>query len=64
MSYANGRIRGKEEMQRADVRWWKWQASWVVGCAGTRMKSDEAALFPGVVLVQLGLCAKMIDDVL
>ena len=33
-------------------------------CAGGVQDSGEAAFFAGVVLVQLGLCAKMIDEVL
>ena len=48
----------------ADVRGLYWQAGGVVVCAGGVQNSGEAAFFAGVVLVQLGLCSKMIDDVL
>ena len=61
---ANRRIMGEKEMQRADVRGWLGQAGVVVVCAGGVQNSGEAAFFAGVVLVQLGLCTKMIDQVL
>ena len=60
----NTRIRCKEESQRADVCWWKWQACEVVVCTGGLKDSGEAALLVGVVLVRLGLCADLIDHVL
>ena len=51
-------------MQRADVRRWKGQACEIVVCAGGLKDSGEAVFFAEVVLVQLGLCAKMIDEIL
>ena len=62
--YANIRIRVIKERQLADVRRWKGQACEILVCAGGVYDSGEAAFFAGVVLVQLGLCAKMIDEVL
>ena len=58
-SYANRRIRGKDEKQRDDVGGWKWQAREVVVCAGGLNDSGEAAFFAGVVLVQFSFsCAR------
>ena len=53
-----------EERQLADVRRWKRQACEIMVCAGGVQDSGEAAFFAGVVLVQLGFYAKMIDEVL
>ena len=53
-----------KKMQMADVRECMGQAGEIVVCGGGVQDSGEAAFFAGVVLVQLGLCAKMIDEVL
>ena len=67
VSYTNRRIRVGKGRQRADVRGWNGQACEIVVCAGGVQDSGEAfrtAFFACVVLVQLGVCAKMIDEVL
>ena len=64
MRYRNRKIKEKEERQSADVSGWKWQACEIVVCAGGVQDSANVALFSCLVFVQLGLCAKMIDDVL
>ena len=48
----------------ADVRGWKRQAREVVVLAGGLNDSGKSAFVAGVVLVQLSLCEKIIDDLL
>ena len=50
-----------EDRQLADVLRWKRQACEIVVCACGVQDTGEAEFFAGLVIVQLGLCAKMID---
>ena len=54
----------REQRHGADVSGWKRQARDVVVCAGALKDSSETAYFAGVVLVQVGLCTTMINEVL
>ena len=64
VNYASRRIRRKEKRQGADVRGWKWYARDVVVCWRGLKNCGKAAFVASNVLVQLGLCAKMIDAIL
>ena len=63
MRYANIRIRGIE-MQKVYVRRWTVYALEVVELAGGLYVSGKYELLSGVVLVQLCVCAKMVNEIL